>query len=312
MPEHSAGLLDFRTKPLAERGYHWVFTRVAILWVLSASLYVLWEAHRYIGLYALLAEWQYDNFGHHLPALSFALLLALFASPAAGLLVALRAIDRRRFASRSFYQATIGMSSSFAQILMVFAIGLAGAAVATLCYTQFLPRVAQPERRIALGSPHSFNPAPGNVSLEGEILYDRTAAFAQDLVVTTRGIRFAPMVPTGSNSKALRYFVELPSTEQSARVKEDARQPRAGVLMRNSLPGSIVRLYRYAGFEVQPPYYVLYISSATIRAPYYVAAAQLAVVALLAFVAALIQRRYVRRLAPIATVPEFARTGPQA
>lgn len=297
MPEQSAGMLKFTTKPLAKRGHHRVFTRFAMIWVLCASLYVLWEAHRYIGLYALLAEWQYNNFGHHLPALSFALLLTLFASPAAGILIALRALERRRRPSGPSHEVAIEMSSSIAQLLIAIAGGLAGAALATLCYTQFLPRVEKPDRRIALGSPQSLDPVPGNVLLDGEILYERTAAFAQELLIKTRGIRFAPMVAPGSNSKVLRYFIELPSTERSARVEGDAEQPRAGVLIRNSLPGSIVRLYRYAGFEVQPPYYVLYISSATIRAPYYVAAAQLAIVALLAFIAALIQRRHVRRLA---------------
>jgi hypothetical protein len=108
------------------------------------------------------------------------------------------------------------------------------------------------------------------------------------------------MVAPGSTDQRIRYFVELLPREFGR--PQATINNRTGVLLRNHLPGSIIRLYRYAGYEVTPPVYTLYISSMTLRWPYYVTAIQLTLAALIALLAAFLQHRHLRR---IITLREF-------
>lgn len=277
-----------------------VLTRGLMLWVLVVTLYFLWEAATYSGLYAWLSEVQFDRFGQYLPILTFALLVLLFASPAAWLLRrSPRGAARGSIAGKpaeSARAAAIASSVNFRRILLGFAGGLGAAAIICLLWTLALPGMAQPTRLIAVEQPAPRPLTQGPAFVRGEILYSRTSAFTQNLFSRYRSVRFAPMVPLGSEEGAIRFFVELPPTVPGAQLPTDAVTTRPGILMRDSLPGSIVRLYRYAGYKVERPYYVLYSSTLTMRWPYYVAAGQLAAAALLTLIAALIQHRHVRAL----------------
>lgn len=275
------------------RGRRVVVARLLMLWVFVVAVYFLWEADRYRGLYALLAEFQFNYLGQHWPVLTFALLLIVFGSPAAWLLRTRKPGEVVPGADGP--REGMKVSANFRRVLFAFSGGLAGAAAITFLWTLTLPRVSPPEETIAIGSPQSASPKAGPVTLQGEILYRRTSAFAQFMLVKRRGVRFAPIVAPGSKDGNIRYFIELlpddrppPTDAQQAQVSI-----RSGVLMRNNLPGSIVRLYRYAGYRVERPFYVLYASSTTIRWPYYVTGAQLALAALVTLIAALVQHRHV-------------------
>ena len=61
------------------------------LWVLVVVLYFAWEAATYSGLFAILAEWQFDRLGQDLPTFNFCLLTMALAWPA--LLVLRRGAD---------------------------------------------------------------------------------------------------------------------------------------------------------------------------------------------------------------------------
>lgn len=290
----------FRRRAIARRV---VAARLLMLWVLIVSVYFLWEADRYTGLYALLAEWQFEQLSHYFPVFTFAILVIAFGSPAAWLLRARRRADRRDLPDRHGYDAGVSAGSNFRRTLFAFAGGLAGAAVVTLLFTLTLPRIAPPRNVVEIGGPPAVDPPLGPVTLRGQILFTRTAVFAQNLLVTTRGVRFAPIVATGASDQRLRYFVELRPREFGP-IPAVRAEDRTGVLMRNALPGSIIRLYRYAGYDVQAPTYMLYVSSETLRWPYYVTAAQLAIAALVALAAALLQHRHLRSIvSPTADPP---------
>jgi hypothetical protein len=273
-----------------------VVARLLGLWVFLVLLYFLWEASEYRGLYALLSEWQFEQFGHYLPVLTFAFLAILFGSPAAWLFRARRRADRPVLGDRTGRAAAIATGSNFRRILFAFSGGLLGAALVTLLWTLTLPRMAPTTRIITVGAPDSIAPARGPATLRGHILYTRTAAFAQDLWITRRGVRFAPVLAAAGQERprTIRYFVELLPTDVPDPRMEQAVLERSGVLLRDALPGSIVRLYRYAGYTVESPYHVLYASGRTIRWPYYVTAVQLAVAALILFLAGLFQHGHLR------------------
>lgn len=293
-----------RKRPVARRV---VVARLLLAWVLIVSVYFLWEADHYTGLYGLLAEWQFEQLSHYFPILTFALLVIAFGSPAAWLLRTRRQADRRDIPDRHGRDAAIITGMNFRRVLFAFSGGLVGAALVTVLWTLTLPRIAPPRATIALGSPQAVAPPLGPVTLRGHILYTRTAVFAQNLLFTTRGVRFAPIVAPGRADERIRYFVELRPREFGNRRGLPRLDDRTGVLMRNQLPGSIIRLYRYAGFEVSAPVYILYVSEQTVRWPYYVTAVQLAIAALVALVAALLQHRHVRE---IAVVDDRASIGP--
>jgi hypothetical protein len=265
-------------------------------WVLAVVLYFLWEADRYGGLYAFLAEWQFEQLGHYFPVLTFALLVIGFGSPAAYLLKKRRRADRRDIPNRYGFEAAVSTSMNFRRSLFAFAGALAGAALVTLLWTLTLPRLAPPRAVITVGAPEAITPPLGPVTLRGQIVFTRTAVFAQNLLLTARGVRFAPIVAPGDRDQRIQYFVELLPREFGDPRAVSRLDDRTGILMRNQLPGSIVRLYRYAGYDVDRPVHVLYVSAKTLRWPYYVTAAQLAIAALVAAIAALLQHRHIRTI----------------
>src|ERR1700761_3931800 len=56
------------------------------LWVFIVVLYFSWEAASYRGLFALIAEWEFDRLGQDLPTFNFVLLTMLFSWPALSVL----------------------------------------------------------------------------------------------------------------------------------------------------------------------------------------------------------------------------------
>jgi hypothetical protein len=56
------------------------------VWVLVVVLYFAWEAATYRGLFAMLAEWQFDRLGQDLPTLNFCMLTMTLALPALAIL----------------------------------------------------------------------------------------------------------------------------------------------------------------------------------------------------------------------------------
>lgn len=270
-------------------------------WVFIVTVYFLWEAAGYQGLYALLSEWQLDQFGRYLPVLTFSFLVLLFGSPIAWLLRHKKFRRRKGAEKKTEEDVAIATGLSFRNILLGFAGGLCGAAVLCLVMAWTQPVMKASERTISAAFPADEAIAEGPATLQGEILFTRTSAFTQDLLFKQRGVRFAPMVAPGApdtSSGNIDYFVELPMSDRNSVETPEVIELRSGILQRNSLPGSIVRLYRYAGYELEHPYYVLYTSVSTMRWPYYVAAAQLAIAAFLALLAALFQHRQINQWKP--------------
>jgi hypothetical protein len=263
-------------------------------WLFAVTLYFAWEAASYRGLYGRISEWQFVHFGHYSPILTFMLLVLLFGSPALWIL----RFGSKRFGMSKAYRTRVTaetIGSRLRKALYIFSAGLAAASLATLVWTLTLPTFKPPYRIINVGGAGDQRPASGATMITGHINYLRTSAFAQDLIVTKRGVRFAPMEAPGRNDGTIRYFVELlPVARNAAPPVDEPVSTKAGILMPDALPGSIVRLYEYAGYKVERPYYVLFTNPHSMRWPYYLTAIQLALGALLSLIAAGLQDYHLR------------------
>lgn len=286
---------DERNLSQKKRSRQKLVARILTAWVFIISVYFLWEAENYIGFYAFLAEEQFDYLGQYWPVFTYSLLLVLFGWPIAWLLRDTRTAASDGASATSEIDEVLRINQNLRRTLFAVAGGLSGAALVALCWTFTLPRLGEPAAVVAIGSRPSFSPPLGSISLRGSILYDRTSVFAQNLIFRTRGVRFAPIIGPRDRAATIRYFIELqPSDIQNGDVVIEPVS-RTGLLRRNALPGSIVQLYKYAGFNVSNSYYVLYTDPLTIKWPYFVTAFQLAVAALICFITALFQHRYTKR-----------------
>jgi hypothetical protein len=271
--------------------------------VLAVVLYFSWEAAAYRGLYAYLAEWQFDHIGQDLPTFTFGILATLFAWPA------LRLFRRRRRRRRSLsrnataaqraahaaqaerrdYESAIDASRDYMHFLYGFAAALAFAAMVAVIWTLFLPRLSGNAQEISIAD---TNPPEGAVRLSGTVDYGRIASFSRGILLVRRSELYAPIIPAGMKDVPVRYFVEFSPDERTGIRDGASLQRRSGILVRSDLPGALVRLYRYLGYDIGKPYYVLYASSMTIRWPYYMIAVQFALGALVFLITGLFQRRH--------------------
>lgn len=266
-----------------------------MLWFFLISIYFLWEAENYTGFYAFIAEMEFDFLGQYWPIFTYSILMMLFGWPIAWLLKDTRSAARNGDLTTDDYEEALRLNQNLRRTLFALAGGLCGAALVVLCWTLTFPKLGAPAAVVTIGSPQSLNPPLGSISLKGGILYDRTSVFAQNLIFKTRGVRFAPIIDPQDRVPTIRYFIELrPADLQDGNMVAEPVS-RTGLLRINALPGSVVQLYKYAGFDVSSPHYVLYTDPMTIKWPYYVTAIQLACAAFICLVAALFQHRHVER-----------------
>ena len=258
------------------------------LWVALVSLYFLWETAGYRGITAVLAEWQFDNFGRYYPTLTYALVVFILSFP--GYLLFLK--PRRAEVSQP---SAVAMRSGyvFSRALTGVAIGLAATAIFTFLAMLWLPGSQGEVQHYNVQGGNAALPREGPTELSGAIAYDRVAAFDQELIVARRNTRFAPVSATGAQTGPVQFFIELPPIDQPAASKIATM---SGVLRQGGLPGEIVRLYRYAGYDIERPYFVLFVDPAAMRWPYISAAIQLLIAAILAGLVAMFQSRRWRRI----------------
>jgi hypothetical protein len=265
--------------------------KIAILsaWIALVAVVLLWQATQYTGVMAVLGEWQFNAIGRHYPTFNYAFLVFVLSLP--GYILFLR--PRRRATTDLPGTGTVRSAILFMRAIFGTAAGLGAACLVVLIATLFLPGDAGPVQRIALNQAIIALPHEGLTQLSGHIIYERTAGFDEELVAVRRSSRYAPMVAPGDTTTDLQFFVQLPPVEGSAR---EGTSTMTGILKRNGLPGAIVRLYRYAGYDLANPHFVLFADAATMRWPYLITAFQLAFGGLVMAAAGLWQRRRIGRL----------------
>lgn len=258
-------------------------------WVAIVSLFLLWQAAKYEGVMSLVGEWQFNAFGRHYATFNYLLLVTLLCLP--GYLLFLR--PRRRGAADRPETVLFGSARTFLKALFGGAAALGTIALLMLVLVLLLPSDKGPLQRIDLTRPALTSPREGLTELSGTIIYDRTAGFDEDLLLARRTFRFAPVVGPRQGTNDLQFFIQFPPTD--TRVGANT-VTTTGVLKRNGLPGEIVRLFRYAGYHVDAPHYVLFAEPSAMRWPYLTTAVQLLIGGALVLVLALLQRRRVQSI----------------
>lgn len=259
------------------------------LWLGLVSLFLLWQAAYYRGIMSLVGEWQFNAFGRHYPTFNYVVLVFLLCLP--GYLLFLRPRDKAP--DERSRTALLRSAQTFLKALVGVAAGLGGVLLLVLLLLLLLPRDSGEVQRIDLGRSGLADVREGPTILAGAIIYERTAGFDEDLLVVRRSFRFAPIIGPQEDGGDLRFFVQFAPVNASTRG--GVRQVR-GVLRREGLPGEVIRLFRYAGYRIEEPHYVLFTEPAAMRWPYWTAVAQFAVGGLLALLFALLQRRRIRRV----------------
>lgn len=258
------------------------------LWMAIVSIVLLWQITNYIGVMAVISEWEYDTLGREYPTFNYVSLLFLLGLP--GYLIFTR--RRRRGDDPALEKTTAGSTQMFMRGLFGFAIGFGVASLVVLAALFALPSSNGPVQRIALSKVQVALPREGPTELSGAIIYERTAAFDRDLILVRRHSRFAPIVAPDVSPRELRYFVQLPPVDDRTR---GGTSVMTGTLKRQGLPGEMVRLFRYAGFQLDDPHFVLFADAWELRWPYVVTAVQLALGSLLGLLGGLWQRRRLAR-----------------
>jgi hypothetical protein len=283
------------------------------LWIILVVAFFTWQSGTYRGVVALLAEWQFNEFGVYHPLLTFLLFVILLA-PLPFLFTQRRRKSVRASASavpatervpvRTDVSRAIRAASRFLNVLVYTAAGCFIAALIVAFMLLLLPTAKGPMQRVTASTSSPAVPAQGLTELRGNIVYTRTSAFDEDLWFVRRNVRFAPMVEPAADPSYIRYFIELSPTDGSADTA--ATSARQGILVADALPGELFRLYRYAGYRMTPKHYVLFRSTMTMRWPYLVWITEFAVAGLLFGIAALVQWFRRRRLIARETRTETA------
>lgn len=259
------------------------------IWTALVAIVLVWQSADYFGIMSLIGEWQFNALGRHFPTFNYVLLTFLLCLP--GYLLFLK--PRERAETERAGAATLRSARVMLKALIGAAAGLGIGALVTFVLLLLLPGESGERQQIDLARPSLTLPREGPVRIAGDVLYDRTAGFDDDLLLVRRTYRFAPIVGAGQDKTRLRYFIQLRPVNDQTR---GGAGPLVGVLKRNGLPGEVVRLFSYAGFTLDDPHFVLYTEPAAMRWPYLVGMMQFAIGAILALLAGLFQRRRVGRL----------------
>ncbi|RYX81304.1 hypothetical protein EON83_24635 [bacterium] len=253
-------------------------------WIAIVALLLLWQVLNYQGVFAFLAEWQFNFLGRSYPAVTYLLPVLILAALGLPLYWGIR----RRQSAERIALATLRSALSFQKTLNIVAIASAVVALGFLLLSlKNSPQPARPQT-IDLSAAIPPLPADGQATISGDIATTRTAVLRHKVLLTTESQRFAPITAPGSSGEELQFFVEL-----TPAVKTTDGSIH-GVLRRDALPGEIIRLYHYAGYRVASPHYVLFHDEASANRPYRRIALQIALIALVFALLALYQRRRVK------------------
>lgn len=260
----------------------WITVAAATLACLALALIVQGGGPTLLAI----GDWQQDNMGSRFPALTLAV-FCLVPILAAGLVLSV--ISRNEAATLAPLHGVLRRSQRLL-FLFSYAVGISAlTTVGLLLIALILPS--------GQSSPGKINPAivaqpdNGQATVTGMLKADRVVIYQQRLGLVAKPYAFAPIEPPAGGDKALRYFVEVP-VEGGANIQG---ADHSGVIIRGGVPADVIAIYEEAGYKVARPAVALFLSAASVRWPYYAAAAQMAAITALLLLAASLQRRNVRR-----------------
>lgn len=299
---------------LAERQGSFLRVRLAriigTVWIAAVAGYFASEAWSYSGVFARISEWQFSAFDQSWPMATFLILAGICAIP--GLMVLVLAERRRPVAEGE--DRLVHDAQRVMRILRFIGFGLAIASFLCLVPIAFLPGKGGPIQEIAARQNRQGAPSEGAARIMGDVLMSRMTTLQQNLVFARRQLRLAPILP-GPGERVVRYLVQVTPNEIEAARTGNPPLVFSGVLVRQGLPGTLRTLYHDAGIPLADSPLVLYRYSSTLYRPYFVAALQCALMAMIVLLAWFWQRRNLRTemrrsIAPRVTATDAAMTLP--
>jgi len=260
---------------------------ITLAWATFLVAIMAFQTYTYTGVIAILAEWQFRSFDRFFPVATISLLAGLLVLPLAIiLLLRLREYAsgpavgqgealRRANVGQNFHKIVIGLTSGGAIVL--FGIGMMSVGINEKAY------------RLSVSSAPPIK-AAGFATLEATVRYDRLGFYEDRFFLVGRDLWLAPAVANDSSS--IRYLVQVPPQKARASLREI----RSGYLRPRALPGGLKRLYENAGYTFSEPTYVLFRSKWDVRWPWFSAAGQLALLAMVSSVFWLLGRRQIKEL----------------
>lgn len=266
---------------------------ISASWFGALAALFAWQAYMYRGIVERLAEWQYDVLGHYYPGTTLFLLCLFFSLP---LLVMLFILRRRwkRKAAEANDPPTIALRHSLwlQRACTLVAIVAGVVAVASFGLAFLMPGDTGRVSYIDATKPYAGVVTEGRAALSGPVDLDALVKFDQQALLIRRRLHFAPMRGEGDERPA-RFFVEV---LERADLEIPFVPQMSGVLKSDYLPGDVRRLYKNVRYPVAKETYLLYRDASRLRWPYYMVAAQLAVVALIFAGVAWLESRRRRRI----------------
>jgi hypothetical protein len=273
---------------------------LSLAWIIIAAIFVAWETWTYSGLYAKISEWEFASIHKSWPAATFGILLLLLALPGVLALFAIQPKkdeEEREHSPSQERQCLIDKAIRWHLWWTRGAIVCAGLAVICIFATLFLPTKGSQLTQIIVGQEGQQRVANGGTTITGRVIFAQTATLGQDLILTDRIVRFAPMQPAESGIGPIRYVVQLmPDEGVAAGRATDPVMSVSGILVRGALPGPVRTLYRNSGMALADDVHVLYRYPGTMRRPFYLAAAQCGTIALVLLLLSYLQMRHIKTM----------------
>lgn len=262
----------------------------ATAWGLVVIAMLVWQSYSYTGIFAWLAEWQFRRFDRMFPVATIFLLTSLLILPAL-LLIGWRLRERRRLYGRASLELLTRRGTFLGKWLAILcglfffvAVGLAlfGLSVSS--------GDNQPVRNLSLTNPGVA--AGREVQARAWVRTDRVGYYRERLIFTKRDLYVAPLT-AGENPSDIQVFLEVSPTKGAVAAE---RRVIKGFLREAALPGALEQLYQDAGYRIKRPTYLVFQAAASARWPFLSAAADLALIALMLGLGALLTRRHIRLL----------------
>lgn len=253
------------------------------------ALILTWQSFIYRGLFAALAEWQFRNWDRMWPFATIATLTGLVLLPFV-LLVAWRLRRRRRLLGRADRLTVVARDTLIASVLKILAIVFGIIAAILVVYAFSIGTLAdKPVANLSLEE--SATPEAGLVNARGTVMTDRVGYYRERLVFFGRDLYVAPLANSGTDN-SIRFFVEIPQQD----LERPERREFEGFLRRSAVPGGLERLYQNAGYEISRPTYIIFQDLSSARWPFFSAAGDLGLIALLLAICWLVLRRHIGKI----------------
>lgn len=265
-----------------------VFLLVA--WTFLVVSILVWQAYAYRGPFAAMAEWQFRQWDKMFPVATIILVTFLLQIPLL-ILIGLRLRQRRRKFGPAG-GALVIRREKLAAGVVGFTSGIALLAALMLTILGFTVGGISEKASITASISDGKTHVNQMVRMRGLARLDRIGFYRERVLITGRDLWVAPLL-SSTDDRTIRYFVEVPrGTEASPAELRNV----TGIVRRSAVPGGLRKLYEYEGYSVPQPAYVLFTSRASARWPFFNAAIDLVIVAIVGLLVVILLRSHSRQI----------------